>query len=51
MAHTEKNMKQPERKPYHAPRLVQYGSLRKLTRDTACNENKDGGSHASCRRT
>jgi hypothetical protein len=44
-------MKQSHRKPYQAPRVREYGSLRKLTRETACNQVKDGGSNAVCRRT
>jgi hypothetical protein len=44
-------MKCTERKPYQAPRLLQYGSLRQLTREVSCNVNKDGGSNAVCRRT
>jgi hypothetical protein len=39
------------RKPYQAPRLLEYGSLRKLTREVGCNTQKDGGSNALCRRT
>jgi hypothetical protein len=44
-------MTRTERKPYRAPRLVQYGSLRELTRQTNCRINKDGGSNAVCSRT
>ncbi|HEX8618059.1 MAG TPA: lasso RiPP family leader peptide-containing protein [Thermoanaerobaculia bacterium] len=40
-----------ERKPYRSPRLLEYGSLRELTRETGCNIEKDGGSNAACRRT
>jgi hypothetical protein len=32
----------PERKPYHAPTLKLYGSIRQLTRSTG-SKNGDGG--------
>jgi hypothetical protein len=49
MADQEKPLK--PRKPYRRPTLTRYGSLRDLTRETGCNDAKDGGSNAACRRT
>ena len=39
------------RKPYRAPRLTRYGSVRELTREAGCYTNKDSGSNAVCRRS
>ena len=51
MAKTLKMTTRENRKPYQAPCLREYGSLRKLTREVGCNTAKDGGSNAACRRT
>lgn len=39
------------RKRYAPPRLTRFGTVRELTLETGCNNEKDGGSHAHCRRT
>jgi hypothetical protein len=39
------------RKPYRAPRLSVYGSVRDLTRENGPNVNKDGGNNARNNRT
>lgn len=39
------------RKPYRAPRLAVYGSVRDLTRENGPNTQKDGGNNARNNRT
>ena len=39
------------RKPYRAPRLTVYGSVRELTREGGRNKDKDGGNNAANNRT
>lgn len=39
------------RKPYRAPRLSVYGSVRELTREGGGGRNKDGGNNAINNRT
>lgn len=39
------------RKPYRAPRLTVYGSVRELTLEGGPNRNKDGGNNALNNRT
>lgn len=39
------------RKPYRAPRLTVYGSVRELTREGGPNRTKDGGNNAANNRT
>jgi hypothetical protein len=39
------------RKPYRAPRLSVYGSVRDLTREGGPNRNKDSGNNANGNRT
>ena len=43
--------KEVVRKPYRAPRLAVYGSIRELTREGGANNNKDGGNNARNNRT
>ena len=40
-----------ERKPYQAPRLTVYGSVRDLTLEGGRNRAKDGGNNAINNRT
>ena len=40
-----------ERKPYLAPRLTVYGSVRELTREGGTHRDKDGGNNAINNRT
>ena len=39
------------RKPWRAPRLVVYGTVRDLTAEGGPNRNKDGGNNAANNRT
>lgn len=39
------------RKPYRAPKLSVYGSVRELTREGGPFRNKDGGNNAANNRT
>lgn len=43
--------KQQTRKPYRAPRLAVYGSVRDLTRENGPNRRKDGGNNGIGNRT
>ena len=40
-----------DRKPYQAPRLTVYGSVRDLTQEGGPHRNKDGGNNAVNNRT
>lgn len=43
--------KSAPRRPYRAPRLTVYGSVRELTREGGTNRQKDGGNNAAHNRT
>ena len=50
-AHSNDSVTPGGRKPYRAPRLSVYGSLRELTREGGPHNNKDGGNNAMGNRT
>jgi len=45
------NSNQKQRKPYRAPRLSVYGSVRDVTREGGPGRAKDGGNNAMNNRT